>query len=55
MNASDTVTISKEEYDKLLEDSIFLNCLERAGVDNWDGYEVAQEYMGWNLDEDEDD
>jgi hypothetical protein len=35
------VTITKAEYEKLLEDSDWLNCLEQAGVDNWEGYSVA--------------
>ncbi len=39
----ETVTISKEEYDDLLDSQRFLNCLENAGVDNWEGYEFAQE------------
>lgn len=31
-----------EEYLKKLEDSLFfLQCLERNGVDNWDGYDDA--------------
>lgn len=38
-----TVTIPQSEYDKLIEDSVFLNCLRNAGVDNWDGYEIAQD------------
>lgn len=38
-----TVTISKSEYDQLLRDSLWLNCLECAGVDNWDGYDYAIE------------
>ncbi len=33
-----TVTISKEEYDQLIEDSRFLENLRDAGVDNWEGY-----------------
>lgn len=37
------VTITKEEYDELKADSKFLQCLYSAGVNNWDGYEVAQE------------
>lgn len=37
------VTMSVADYEKLEEDSMFLNCLRGAGVDNWDGYEVAQE------------
>lgn len=31
--------------DKLEENSNFLCCLQNAGVDNWDGYEYAQELM----------
>jgi len=38
-----TVIISKEEYDRLLTDAFWLMCLEQAGVDNWVGYEEAQE------------
>lgn len=43
MNTEETITVSKTEYDQLLDDSFFLNCLRNAGVDNWDGYEYAQE------------
>jgi hypothetical protein len=32
------VTISKEEYDSLKEDSEILNCLRACGVDNWEGW-----------------
>lgn len=39
------VTISKEEYDELKGDSAFLAALEGAGVNNWDGYEIAQDMM----------
>lgn len=38
-----TVTIDKEEYKELLEDQKFLYALQAAGVDNWDGYEYAQD------------
>lgn len=34
----ETVKISKEEYEHLLDRVEFLNCLEACGVDNWDGY-----------------
>ncbi len=37
------VTITREEYDSLLEDSEFLRALFSAGVDNWEGYEFALE------------
>ena len=36
-----TITISEDEYKRLLQDSRFLDCLENAGVDNWDWYEEA--------------
>lgn len=39
------VTITEEEYDQLFEDSRFLEALRAAGVDNWNGYEVAQEMI----------
>ena len=28
-------TITKKEYDSLVEDSRWLTCIESAGVDNW--------------------
>jgi len=38
-----TVILTQEEYDELKSDQDFLHCLQGAGVDNWDGYEYAQE------------
>lgn len=43
LRMSEMTTISKEEYDELSDDSLFLSCLRGAGVDNWDGYSFAQE------------
>ena len=40
---NETITISKEEYKSLLEDRVWLRCLEDAGVDNWQGYDYAGE------------
>lgn len=37
------ITISKKEYEKLLERSNWLDCLEVAGVDNWEGISYALE------------
>ncbi|SEH89360.1 hypothetical protein [Paraburkholderia hospita] len=37
------VSIETKEYDRLLSDSMFLQCLRNAGVDNWDGYANALE------------
>ena len=39
----DEVTISKKEHEELLKDSYWLQCLEEAGVDNWEGIEFAIE------------
>lgn len=35
------ITIPLHEYQKLLDDSRFLDCLNNTGVDNWDGYDEA--------------
>ena len=51
MSDRETVTIPKEEYESLLEDSRFLAALRAAGVDNWEGYDYAFDYLG----EDEED
>lgn len=40
---SDTVTISKELYEDLLEIKKMMYSLQSAGVDNWDGYDYALE------------
>ena len=37
------VTISKAEYDRLVEDSEWLGYLKAAGVDNWQGIDEAME------------
>ena len=37
------IEISKSRYEELLNAETFLECLEGAGVDNWSGYEIAQE------------
>lgn len=39
------VTISAEYYSELLERDQWLSALECAGVDNWDGIEVAAEML----------
>ena len=41
----ETVTISKEEYEELLANSKFLDCLRACGVDNWLGYDDAIDLM----------
>jgi hypothetical protein len=39
------ITITKEEYEKLVEDSKVLDALRRCGVDNWEGYDEAMELI----------
>ena len=43
MSDDKKISISKEEYDALLRDSILLNCLQMMGVDNWMWYDDAIE------------
>jgi hypothetical protein len=38
---TDIVTISRREYESLLDDARWRECVEDAGVDNWSGYEYA--------------
>ena len=42
------VTISREEYDILLENQKWIDALEAAGVDNWDGIDFALEILREN-------
>lgn len=38
--------VESNEYEELLDDSLFLNCLQNNGVDNWDWYdEAVEEYQ----------
>jgi hypothetical protein len=37
----ETVTIPRAEYDRLRKDSDTLTRLQEAGVDNWEGYDIA--------------
>lgn len=40
---TETVTISREQYDDLIADQKFLRDLIACGVDNWDDYDFACE------------
>lgn len=37
------VTITRKEYERLLDSEHKLECLDAAGVDNWGGYGDAME------------
>jgi uncharacterized heparinase superfamily protein len=42
------ITISEEEYNKMLDRIMWLDALEAAGVDNWQGSDEAREiYKEW--------
>jgi len=38
-----TITILKTTHDSMLEQLMWLEALEAAGVDNWSGYDEARE------------
>ena len=40
-----TVTIPKDEYETLNEESTFLHALRAAGVDNWHGNDDAMDIL----------
>ena len=37
------ITITKTEYDELKLEQLWLQCLDEAGVDNWQGFDYAKE------------
>lgn len=45
------IEIDEREYNALKRDSQWLSCLEQAGVDNWEGYDMAQDMMSEDDDE----
>ena len=47
------ITISKKEYESLVEDRNWLQALENAGVDNWQGCEYARELLNEVMNENE--
>ena len=48
---NELVEITKEEYSKLLEDQRWLQALESAGVDNWEGYDWAVDLFNGNYED----
>lgn len=43
MSDSEKITIKVSDYEYLKKRDEFLQCLENWGVDNWSGYDEAQE------------
>lgn len=35
------ISIPKEKYDELVNDSLFMRCLREAGVSYWEGWDYA--------------
>ncbi len=44
INKEPTISVTLSEYNRLVKQDIWVDCLERAGVDNWDGYGFAIKY-----------
>ena len=43
------VTITKKQFEQMYDDALLLQCLQNAGVDNWDWYgEAYEEYERLN-------
>lgn len=44
------IEITEQRYKELLWSELFLQCLENSGVDNWVGFESAQDEFDkvWN-------
>ncbi|WP_138438539.1 YqaJ viral recombinase family protein [Marinobacter alexandrii] len=45
LNPTETVTLSVKEYEQLVQNSKMYLALAAAGVDNWEGYDIAMEIM----------
>lgn len=39
------IMISREVYEELLPNQRFLDALREAGIDNWQGYDIAMEML----------
>ena len=46
METEETITISKKEYDRLIKVDKWMDALEGAGVDNWQGIDGAYDILG---------
>ena len=53
VNGEEFVAVPKKEFDSMTAEIDWLMCLEAAGVDNWEGYEIAVQLRDGELDEDD--
>lgn len=52
-NHDGTWTLSQAEYQDLKNNSLFLQALEAAGVDNWEGYSLAWQIVEGEISEED--
>ena len=45
MDTNETITISLKEYKRLIESQKMLSALRCGGVDSWEGYEEAVNFV----------
>lgn len=45
ITADPRLSVSLSQFADLLEDQCFLRALEAAGIDNWDGYDIARDML----------
>lgn len=53
LHSVDEVTISRELYDRLTKDRVFLVLLRAYGVDNWSGYDEVVRVLNGDNEDDE--
>lgn len=51
IESDEVVIISKKTHDRMLEREVFLDCLQAAGVDHWEGYDYACRMLNGELEE----
>lgn len=49
----DEVSLPLSEFERLMDVDRFMDALEAAGVDNWDGYDIACQVYNGDISEDE--
>lgn len=50
---AEKIEIDKAEYDRLVDVDRFMDALDAAGVDNWEGYGTAYQIYDGEIDEDD--
>lgn len=53
MAEGERIEVDLDKWNRLLEDSAWLACLEVVGVDNWEGYSTAWQLLKGEISEDD--